>query len=201
MIKAILFDWGGVLIANPEEGLMKYCAEMLGTTVADFKPRFFEYAEVFQKGEIEEQALWDNICNSLNIAVPDEKNIWKKAVCKSFIDNNGTYDLLKGVKNAGFKTGFISNTEMAAVEYFHENNNQQYFDATIFSCVENTVKPEKEIYKIALEKLGLQPEEAILIDDKSENIQAAQQLKMHGIVFKNIDQVKKELSEKFEIVV
>lgn len=34
MIKAVLFDWGGVLIENPDEGLMNCCARHLNTTVS-----------------------------------------------------------------------------------------------------------------------------------------------------------------------
>lgn len=90
---------------------------------------------------------------------------------------------------------------MPAVEYFNEQNNQQYFDTVVFSCVEKTVKPDEKIFRIALDRLGLQPQEVVFIDDKIENIRAARQIQMNGIVYENIEQVKEKLSKKLKIIV
>ena len=79
--------------------------------------------------------------------------------------------------------------------YFHDNNYGRHFDETVFSCLENTAKPEKEIYHIILKKLQLEPHETIFIDDKPEYIDGATKVGINGIVFQDIEQVKKELND------
>ena len=119
--------------------------------------------------------------------------IWEDAVKSAFIDKIDSYRLLIQLKQNGYKTGFLSNIEMPAVELFFEKGYDQFFDAMIFSCIEKTAKPEEEIYRIALEKLQISPAEAIFIDDRPDNILGAQKIGMNGILFKNINQLHEEL--------
>ena len=68
------------------------------------------------------------------------------------------------------------------------------FDATVFSCDEGTAKPERRIYEIALERLGVKPREAVFIDDRVDFIEGAQKLGMYTIRFENPQQVKEALA-------
>lgn len=194
MIKTILFDWGGVLIENPDHGLMDYCSKILSVQSDVLKPAFAQYEHLFQLGKIQEHNLWVAICEKLKINLPSSTSIWKNAVRSTFTDKPETYLLLKKLKQNDYKTGFLSNTEMPAVEYFLEKKYGQYFDALIFSCVEKTAKPDEKIYHIALEKLQSKPEEVVFLDDKRINIEMARKLGINGIIFKNVEQVKEELS-------
>ena len=45
------------------------------------------------------------------------------------------------------------------------------------------LKPNQEIYKKVLQTLNIEPEEAVFIDDKPRNVEAAESLGIHGIVF------------------
>jgi len=193
MIKAILFDWGGVLIENPDHGLMEYCANALCTKVDILKPVFTQYEHLFQRGEIDETDLWISVCETIGITAPTSTSIWKDAVKYAFVDKQETYQLLQNLKKNGYKTGFLSNTELPAVEHFFEKKYDHFFDALIFSCNEKTAKPEEKIFKIALEKLKVKPEETVFIDDKLINIEMACKIGINGIVFKSIKQVKEQL--------
>ena len=56
------------------------------------------------------------------------------------------------------------------------------------------LKPDVRIYQKVLEQLKAAPDEVVFIDDKSANVQAAQSLGIHGIVFNKetiLDEVKK----------
>ncbi len=78
------------------------------------------------------------------------------------------------------------------LDYFHEKK-YGFFDVKVFSCIEGVIKPDRKIYEITLKKLGVKPEEVVFVDDKEENVKAAQDIGINTILFKNSEQFKKEL--------
>jgi putative hydrolase of the HAD superfamily len=46
---------------------------------------------------------------------------------------------------------------------------ENLFDVMVFSCDVGVAKPDEKIYKIALEKLGVKPEECLFIGDDVKN--------------------------------
>ena len=60
-----------------------------------------------------------------------------------------------------------------------------------------TIKPDKEIYEILLNKYNLKPEECIFIDDTPENVETAINLGMSGFIYKeNTEELINYLKEK-----
>jgi len=194
MIKAIVFDWGGVLIDDPVGGLIEYCANSLGINLHVLKDIFSQYQSEFERGLISENELWKVICSDLKIKEPTSNSLWKDAVRAVFKDKKEIFQIVQNLKKSGYKIGFLSNTEIPTMEYFYDKKYERYFDVAVFSCAEKTVKPEEKIYLIALKKLQVKPQEAIFIDDKPEYIEVAKKVGSNGIVFKTSDQLKKELA-------
>ena len=71
---------------------------------------------------------------------------------------------------------------MPATNFFYEQN-YNLFDAVVFSCNVGVRKPNPNIYKIMLKKLNVQPQEAVLIDDREENIVGAKKVGINAILF------------------
>ncbi|MBQ4639230.1 MAG: HAD family phosphatase [Clostridia bacterium] len=53
-------------------------------------------------------------------------------------------------------------------------------DGMVVSSREKTVKPEEKIYRLLMNRYDIRPEEALFIDDRPENIQAAEKLGITG---------------------
>lgn len=70
---------------------------------------------------------------------------------------------------------------------------RKYFQKNFISGELGLAKPDLEIYLYVLKKLNAKPEECIFIDDKRENCIAATKLGIKSIIFKNSNQLKKEL--------
>ena len=193
MIKAVVFDWGGVLIDNPADGLVSYCANALGVSVEVLKNKLGQFEDDFFRGLVTESEIWKKICSDLEIDEPRNPSLWKDAVESVFVDKEDVFGLATKLKENGIKTGFLSNTEIPTMEYFYEKGYDRYFDELVFSCAEKTAKPDEEIFEILLKKLNTQPEETVFIDDKQVYIDGAEKVGIKGILFTDYESMVDKL--------
>ncbi len=191
-IKSVIFDWGGVLIDNPKPGLMQYCAKALRANREIYIEAHSKFADGFQKGTICEDEFWGKICSELNVPKPEVRSLWTEAFKAVYIPRTDVFSTAVRLQENGYRTAVLSNTEVPAMEYFHQ---QQYdmFDVLVFSCAEGIQKPDRKIYELTLEKLGSQPRQSVFIDDNPEYIGSAKEVGINAVLFENIDKVKEEL--------
>ena len=76
--------------------------------------------------------------------------------------------------------GIISNALPSLDWSFDTLKIRKYFQNIIISAYEGVDKPNKAIYVLGVKKLGCKFEECIFIDDKIENVEAAESLGMKG---------------------
>lgn len=101
---------------------------------------------------------------------------------------------VRHLKTQGYRVLYLSNysdyyfrTTQFALNFLPE------MDGGIFSYRVKMVKPDHEIYKKIISEYHLVPEETVFLDDTAVNITAARECGLHGIVFQNLEQAKKEL--------
>lgn len=68
-------------------------------------------------------------------------------------------------------------------------------DGYVVSGEEMTKKPDPALYRILLERYGLRGEECVFIDDNPANAAGGESLGIHGLVFRNAEQIRKDLDE------
>lgn len=192
-IQAVIFDWGGVLIDDPAPGLMQYCADKLSVSKQAYIEAHKKFAQDFQKGLISEENFWAKVCEELKKPIPKIPSLWGDAFRSVYSPKADVFTMASTLHDNGYRTSLLSNTEAPAMQFFHA---QQYgvFDVLVFSCAEGTMKPEKKIYEITIQKLGTTPEQAVFIDDRQDFIDGAKQAGLNTILFKSIQQVKDELA-------
>jgi epoxide hydrolase-like predicted phosphatase len=192
-IESVIFDWGGVLIDDPRPGLMRYCAEVLGVSEQDYIRAHNRFSEHFQKGLISEEVFWTRVCGELKRPMPRQPSLWGDAFRSVYSPRVDMFFMVTSLHQKGYKTALISNTEVSAVQYFHK---LQYnmFDVLVFSCEQGTTKPERKIYEATLQKLGSEPRQSVLIDDKPEFIDGGKKVGLNAILFQSIDQLKNDLT-------
>jgi len=191
-IESIIFDWGGVLIGDPRPGLLQYCSEAFGVPLEDYTPVHDLFLDEFHKGKISEERFWKQISCKLGKPMPSARPQWYEAFRSAYVPKQQMFQLVSSLHDKDYKTALLSNTELPAVEFFHEQD-YNMFDVLVFSCVEGVMKPQRKIYEITLERLGSRAEQAIFIDDRQDYIRGAEDIGLNTILFKSINRVKDDL--------
>jgi epoxide hydrolase-like predicted phosphatase len=188
MIKAIYFDLGGVIVRTEDKTLRTALGQRFGMTYNEMDRFVFgcETAKKASIGLMTEEQHWRDVARRLS--APESE--WKTIADAFFGGDRIDRDLLAFIQSVrpALKTGVISNAWDGLREYMRVQGFLAPFDEVIVSAEVGIVKPDARIYHLALEKLGVQPEEAIFVDDMPENITACEALGMKGVHFKSMGQ-------------
>lgn len=193
-IESVIFDWGGVLIDDPRPGLLRYCADAFSVARGRYTPVHDSFLNEFQKDLVSEERFWQKVCRELGKPTPKVPSLWSGAFRSAYVPRPDVFSLVSSLHDKGYRTALLSNTELPAVEFFHELG-YDMFDVLVFSCTEGVMKPERRIYEITLERLGSKARQSIFIDDRQDYVQGAKEAGLNTILFKSIDQVKNKLAE------
>ena len=71
----------------------------------------------------------------------------------------------------------------------------QLFDGLLISGEDKLIKPDQAIYELAKKRFNLDPEETVFIDDKLENIEAAQKMNFKTIHLINAINIEMEIKK------
>jgi len=100
------------------------------------------------------------------------------------------------LRSAGLRTGLLSNLpEPLGLHLRHEMRLPDLFDHHSFSYELRAAKPEAAIYQHALKGLGVEPAEALFIDDRPENVEGAQACGIRSIQFESPRRLREQIEE------
>lgn len=110
----------------------------------------------------------------------------------------GSVGVLKELKESGkYKLYALTNW---SAELFAEALNEypflHWFNGRVVSGEERINKPALDIYYILLKRYDVDPKTALFIDDRKENVAAAQEVGIGGILFTSPQQLRKELMSR-----
>jgi putative hydrolase of the HAD superfamily len=110
--------------------------------------------------------------------------------------NHEMYDFVLELKGKGISIALLSNIDSRLAKILKEFNLYAPFDPCLLSCEIGLEKPDPKIYEFLLKELQLPANHIIFIDDKSENVEAAQKLGFDTILFSSQKQLQKELAKR-----
>ena len=196
MIKALISDFGGVLVRTRTDRSRRALEQRLGLPPKSIEARVFssELSLSAQRGEISEGAFWHTLERDLEL--PHFGMSWQDFQREFFTDDFLDEELAALIRGTrpGLKTGLISNAWDGLREVLQTRVPlADAFDVIVVSAEEKMMKPDPRIYHLALERLGVPATEAIFLDDFIENIQAANALGMIGIHFRSSVQAQHDI--------
>lgn len=195
LIKAVIWDLGGVLVRTTDRTPRTELAERLGMTYAELDQAVFNSPSAQQAtlGRITAEQHWLQVCRDLNWPVENLSEFHRLFWGGDGLD----MDLIAYIRRlkASFKTGLLSNN-WSNLRHLIETRwkIEDAFDTLVISAEIGMIKPDPPIYQFALEQLGVQSDEVIFVDDFIENILAARNLGWRAVHFQNRDQAITELN-------
>jgi epoxide hydrolase-like predicted phosphatase len=194
MVKAIIFDIGGVLITNPMQRMKEDIKKTLKISSLKFNKAWDEITPLLGSGKINEFEYWHRflIHTGSTQKLPEESLLTRKYKVKT---NQGMVNMAKSLKNNGYKLAVLSDTNEVHLRIIRTLGILDLFDVHVFSNEVGLRKSEKEIFTLTLDKLNVFSNEVIFIDDRKENITMAKSLNMNAILFKNNSQLKNDLKK------
>ncbi len=194
MIKAVMFDYGGVVTNETYAEIEKITSDMLGVNLNGIRKKIGESLSKFESGTISEQDFWQELTDKkTNLPRDLFHDFWIREYFKRVKIHENVLQLVDELKKNGYKVGLISNTIMPHVREIRKRGGYKRFDPVILSCEVGFRKPKREIYEIALKKLGLKPEECVFVDDLQENVEGAKTVGIKAFLFEGVKQFKKDL--------
>lgn len=67
------------------------------------------------------------------------------------------------------------------------------FETIVVSSEVGSAKPEQAIYRLALERLNVEPQQALMIDDNPTNVEAAIGIGMNALLYRSFEQLRAAL--------
>jgi len=199
-VSAIIFDYGNVLCSSPLASEIEGMANILGLSVPDFQQRYWRDRLSFDRADVDPTDYWNAVAertlNADDIARLQEIDSASWSHACPVMPN-----WAKRVREAGFRTGLLSNMPAPVRDYIVGCPWLPEFDHRTFSCDLRSTKPSPEIYRHSLAGLGASASDALLLDDRVENIRAAESLGIQGILFTTPEALVHEINRRFAIPV
>ena len=194
MIKNIVFDFGGVLVDwNPRYVYVPLFgdaarAEWFLTTICTYEwnaqvDAGRSHAEITEE-RVAEFPEWEK-----EIRVYYDR--WIEMVHG---DIPGMVDLVRAYKERGFRIWGLSNWSQELFPLVRDRFPVfDLMDGMVISGREKVIKPYPEIYRILLERFGLDPAECVFIDDNAANVAGADAVGIKGILFEGKEKLQEQL--------
>ena len=197
MIKAVIFDMDGVLIDAKEwhYEALNQALELFGLSISRYD-HLVTYDGLPTSDKLKMMSMERDLPYSLHKYINELKQDYTieriQLNCKPMFIHEYA---LSRLKSDGYRLALASNSVQKTIDIMMKNANlSPYLDFTLSNQDVSKAKPDPEIYNLAISRLGLVPEECLIVEDNKNGIAAAQAsgghvmevLTVHDVNYENI---------------
>ena len=196
-ITTIFFDMGSVLLNVDEKGALARMGKRISRSPDDILAALDEAGllDKLGRGEITPDEFFAKAAALLGVSTavtPGEmKDIWR-----SMLTPKPEIVKLASSLKGKYRLFLLSNTD--SVHHAHAATIiplDKIFEGQVVSYLVGAEKPSERIYHIALDMAREKAEKCVFIDDLPKNVEAARAVGIHGIVFKDSEQLRRDLAK------
>jgi putative hydrolase of the HAD superfamily len=188
VIRAVVFDFGGVLSYPPTDEDWHALAGIIGAPLSSFFEPYWKYRNEYDVDKFDSAVYWRKVVGSLGRALTDEdvhqlvridNQAWGR-------ENPNTIEVVRAARAAGLKVAVLSNIHADMLSYVRRSfPSFSEFDVQVFSNELGIAKPSPEIFLHTATLLGVCPEEILFVDDLQPNIDGAARVGMKTMRFES----------------
>ena len=194
IIRAVIFDFGGVIVRTEDHSPRLKWSERLSVTPEVLSATVFdsEAAAEATIGRVPAEAVWAHVAATLDLDAATLAQLRSEFFAGDRSDD-ALVAFLRGLRPA-YKTGILSNAwsdgrQIIAGKFALGDA----ADDLVISAEVGLAKPDPRIYELATTRLGVRPEETVFVDDFVRNIDGARRFGMQAVHFRNREQAIAEV--------
>jgi len=191
MITHIFFDFFGVIVPAWMDSEIGIWAKKFGVSYDKMKEIIYPYWDTINQWKISTKTFWKNIAQDLWIKIDEDPNKLFSDTIKWVNVFPEILQLVRQLKRNGYKCVVLSDVFEPDKEYVAKHGWYDDFDDLILSCevglskFEDVYKHTHKIFDFALDKHGIDGNQAIFIDDREHNCKAANSAGIKTILAEN----------------
>jgi len=197
VVRAVVFDIGGVLEITPSLGVPEKWERKLGLQPGELGERTHRVWEAGAIGTISEDDVQRSIGELLGLdeAQVDAfmEDIWTEYLGTLNVELT---EYFRGLRPR-YRTAILSNSFVGAcsreLERYHFD---EMTDLIVYSHEVGMSKPDRRIYELTCERLGVRPEEMIFLDDTEWAVDGARAIGIQAVLFEDNAQTIAEIKAR-----
>jgi putative hydrolase of the HAD superfamily len=200
MIKAMIFDFGGVLVLTEDSRPRHAWDERLRLPAGSVE-RAIHHSDLWiqaQLGRVSYRAYWEGVAEMLRMRPEDIPPLRQDYFSGDRL-NYRLVSLLRDLKSEGYTVALLANEMAQLRNRLKELQIDTLFDHVLISAEIGVMKPDPTAYRVALQALEAGPQQTILVDDSLVNVRGAQPLGIHTILFRPEIDLRSELMRTWSI--
>lgn len=184
-LRAVIFDLGGVVMGSPLHAIAAYERE-LGIPAGSVNRLVVANGAAgawarLERGELTLEAFYP--CFDAECAAaghPISARAMMERIAAAAQPRPAMLAAVRAIRARGLRTAALTNNWQG------DGTRERgwlatHFDVVVESAVEGLRKPDPRIYALVLERLGVDPPEAVFLDDIGRNLKPARAMGMHTI--------------------
>lgn len=188
MIKAVIFDFFGVIGASTYQLI----AENIQISSKKQLDAISDLHKSIDNGFVNQEEFLHQYAEIAGLSYEEFLKIYHDSNNR-FSVSNKLLEYIANLKSKSYKIGLLSNVNKEAYEEFVKPIVQtNYFDVVMPSFQTGLVKPAISAFLTMSEKLSVNPEEAVMVDDLESNCEAAEAAGLKSILYTNFHTFKEE---------
>jgi epoxide hydrolase-like predicted phosphatase len=195
IFRAVLFDFGGVLTTSVWDSFASFCrseglepdaVKQLFSTDPDALAAL-RALEMGESSEAEFEAAFGRL---LGLEKPEGLI---DSMFEGMKPEPAMVEAVRDIRAGGLLTGLVSNSWSTA--HYDRALLAELFDDVVISADVGMHKPQPEIFRLAAQRLQVEPSECVFVDDLRENCEGAEAVGMTAIRFRDVPQAIARLAE------
>lgn len=195
MLRAVIFDYGEVL-CTPDPAAHEHLISLTGLERETFERLYWRDRHEYDLGHMDGRGYWAKFARDRGLSLTPtqiDALIQTDVLMWTHI-SEPMLAWVRALQHAGILTAILSNMVPEVLGAMRQKFAWlAAFNQLTWSCELGIAKPDPAIYHLTCDKLGVRPDESLFLDDRMDNILAAERIGLCGLQFKSIEQLRTDL--------